>query len=386
MLAVYGFVAGSIVSEFGASDTQVGIGMSFAIFGMAIASPLVGPYLDRGPIRAIMLSGVVLAFTSLVALAQATELWQLALGFTCASVGMSLYGPLPVQVLLIRWFIERRGLALAVAGLGYSAGSLAFPPATAWLVTNYGWRHAVEVIAAIAAIVTLPVIARLVVPRPEDRGQIPDGRPPTRSAEGDMRASMRDTPLGEITRNRNFWLIGLGTGLGLGVPSASFFLVRHTETLGISGEETALVYIAMGLAGMAGKLLSGSLSDRFDERWVTLSALSALLAGWIGFTGATTLTEVILAGIPAGLGAGGMIPMTAILIGACFGRAVAGKVMGIQAALSLPFLLSISPLVGIVRDRSGSFVASFQILCGLLVVAMLLIALLRIPRTASSPP
>ena len=81
-----------------------------------------------------------------------------------------------------------------------------------------------------------------------------------------------------------------------------------------------------------------------------------------------------------------MIPMTAILIGACFGRAVAGKVMGIQAALSLPFLLSISPLVGIVRDRSGSFVASFQILCGLLVVAMLLIALLRIPRTASSPP
>jgi MFS family permease len=381
MLAVYGFVASPIVAEFGASDTQVGIGMSLAILGMAIASPLVGPFLDRGPIRAIMLGGVALAFTSLMALAQATSLWQLGVGFVVASIGLSLYGPLPVQVLLIRWFIERRGLALALAGIGYSAGSLAFPPATAWLVTHYGWRAAVQVIAATAAAVTLPIIAALVVARPEDRGQIPDGRPATRAPGEDMRASTRDVPLAEITRNRNFWLIGLGTGLALGVSTATFFLVRHVETLGISAEEAAMVYIVMGLAGMAGKLISGTLSDGFDERLVTLAALACLILGWASFTQVTTLSGVMLAGVPAGLGAGGMIPMPAVLIGACFGRAVAGKVMGLQAAIGLPFLLSISPLVGVLRDRSGSFQQSFLALVSLLLVAVVLILLLRIPRS-----
>lgn len=383
LIGVYGFVASPIVAEFGATDTQVGLGMSLAILGMATASPLAGPILDRGPFRAVMFSGIAIMFTSMLALAQGSALWQLAVGCACASIGIALYGALPVQVLLIRWFVERRGTALALAGVGFSVGSFVIPPTAAWLITAYGWRTAVCLIAAGAAASTLAVVIWLVVPRPEDLGQIPDGRLPSDSATNDVRASTAEIPMQEIFHDRNFWLIGFGTGMALAVPISVLFLVRHLESFGIGAEQASLAFVVMGVAGMVGKLVTGTLADRYDERLITLGAICSLLLGWLGLSQTVSLPGVLLAGIPAGFGAGGMIPMPGVLVGACFGRGVAGRVMGLQGALGLPFLLSVPPLVGWSRDLTGSFEIPFLGLAGLLVVATLLVALLRVPRNTA---
>ncbi|HKA14453.1 MAG TPA: MFS transporter, partial [Myxococcota bacterium] len=153
LLGAYGVVATPLIEEFGASTTQLGLGMSLALLAAAIAGPPLGAALDRGPLRAIMFAGVALMFVSVLALSRGAALWQLGAGFACATVGMSMYGMMPVQVMLVNWFALRRGTALSLAHAGTSAGALIVPTATAWMIEWLGWRHALVALAAGAAAV-----------------------------------------------------------------------------------------------------------------------------------------------------------------------------------------------------------------------------------------
>jgi MFS family permease len=134
LLGAYGIVATPLIEEFGATAAQLGIGMSLAILATAGVGPLLGVGLDRGPLRTIMLIGVALMLSSVVLLSQGRALWQLAVCFAFATAGMSMYGMLPVQVILVNWFVVRRGAALSYAFLGTSVAAFVVPPATAWLV------------------------------------------------------------------------------------------------------------------------------------------------------------------------------------------------------------------------------------------------------------
>src|SRR5262245_60178510 len=55
LLGAYGIVATPLIQEYGATATELGIGMSLALFAAALAGPPLGVALDRGPLRAIML-------------------------------------------------------------------------------------------------------------------------------------------------------------------------------------------------------------------------------------------------------------------------------------------------------------------------------------------
>lgn len=384
MVSIYGFVASPIIAEFDASDAQLGFAMSITILSMAAVSPLIGPLLDRGPIKRIMLSGVAIMLVAAWALTQGTQLWHLGVGLAVCSIGFALYGPMPVQVLLINWFVLRRGAAIAAAGVGFSVAGLILPIGAAWLVGSFGWRGAVSTIASVAALIVAPMLVAFVVNRPEDRGQHPDG-PAAQSSHGDARASRVDHSTGEIARDPNFWLIGIGTGIAQSVPVSTLFLVRHMQGFGIEAERVALVFVLMSLFGILGKLASGNLADRMDERWVTLGVLGIYLVGWVAMAKGSSLSVMLLAAVPMGLGAGGFVPMPPLLNGACFGRAVVGKVMGMQAALGLPFLISAAPLVGYVRDRTGDFVSAFLGLSVALVVACAILAFIRLPDGTARP-
>ena len=244
---------------------------------------------------------------------------------------------------------------------------------------DYGWRHAVETFALTACLIAIPIVVFVIVPRPSDVGQHPDGDP---SSAAPVDADMAfDLPA--LLRDRNFWLTGFGHAIGMAVPIASLFLVRHMESFGVGLERASLVFIAMGAGGLVGKLVAGQLADRIGARPVALGAMSSLFLGWALLSQTASFTGVMVAGPFAGFGAGAMIPMHGMLIGACFDRNQVGRIFGLHAPLGLPFLLSISPLVGWLRDRTGSFEASFVMLSCLCLVSFVLLAGIRIPRTRS---
>ena len=380
LFAAFGFMVTPLIDEFGATPWQLGLGMSITIFAMAGFAPLLGPLFDRGPLRGVMLTGVAIMFSAMLLLTQGTALWQLALCVAGVAAGISMYSFLPVQVMIVNWFIRKRGTALAIAAAGTSLAGFTIPPVTAWLIEVATWRGALVWLAGGAACIAAPAIALLAVRRPEDVGQHPDGDVAFASL-AEHEPSKHTVSLRSLAADTNFWLIGIGIGMALCVPVGSgVFLVRHLEELGIPRTQSAFVISVMSVCSLLGKLAVGFLADRIDRRaLVVVTLLSHVLGLCIVATG-STLGTMYAAAIPLGLGGGGFIPLPGILQGACFGRLVIGRVSGLHAFLGLPFLVAAAPMVGLAASRTGSFVVPFLVLGGVQSLAAAVLAFVRIPH------
>ena len=380
LLGTYGFLATPLIAEFGATRTQLGLGYSLSIFVTALCGPGIGWLLDRGPLRAIMLAAVGLMLGSVLAMSRAEALGTLAAWFAVTSIGMATYGMLSSQVMIVNWFILRRGTALALASAGSSVGAFLVPQVSARLIDRLGWRAAIAALACGAAAIAAPAIARFAVKRPEERGQLPDGVDAPERGRG-RGPALVEIPVGRLLRDRNFWLIGLGAGIGLGVMLPAFFLVPYMEQeLGIPRPLAAHVPSTAAVFGLIGKLVAGRSVDLVDKRIVVCTALGLHALGWVLAATQSSLATMLLAAVPLGLGAGSFLPLPAVLQGACFGRAMIGRVSGLGALLALPFLLGAAPLAGWVAERTGGFARSFLGLAGALVLAAGVLALVRIPR------
>jgi hypothetical protein len=82
-----------------------------------------------------------------------------------------------------------------------------------------------------------------------------------------------------------------------------------------------------------------------------------------------------------GLGMGGMVPMFGALVGAAFGRHAFGRVMGLMSPVMVPVQSLGIPFAGWMFDRTGAYDRAFAVLLGVYGLAMLAVALLRLPES-----
>src|SRR5690606_21632911 len=75
-------------------------------------------------------------------------------------------------VLVSRWFVKHRGLALGIALAGTSLGNGTLPPLNVALMSAFGWREAL-MLNSLLPLLLLPVIWFLVRERPSDMGLTP---------------------------------------------------------------------------------------------------------------------------------------------------------------------------------------------------------------------
>ena len=380
LIGVIGFVNTPIAREFGATQTEIGIGLSLSILSPALCGAPLGWLLDRGPLKAIMLGGLGVMLGGIVLLSQAQSLGALVAGFTVVTIGMSMYGHFAAHVLIVNWYVLGRGRALGLATAGVSVTAFLLPQIASRLVATYGWRHAVLAIGFGAAAIAAPIIALFAVKRPEDVGQHPDGLPPL-PRDGRQAAGLVEIPMSTLFREPAFWLVGLGIALAFSTGLPGFYLVRYMETeLGIPPIHAAIIPSTQAVFGLIGKLATGWAVDRFDKRSIVLGILALHALGWVIAVQQTNLTGLMFAAIPLGLGTGSFQPIAPVIQGACFGRAMIGRVNGIHALLALPLMLVITPLAGWLEDLTGSFVYPFLGLSGICALAALAFAFVRIPK------
>jgi predicted MFS family arabinose efflux permease len=390
LISAYGFFVTPLAAEFGASNASLGLGLALFALMSGLISPVMGPVLDRGWVRALMLGGVALMALGCVGLSRATTLAQLGVFLVPVSAGVLLYGPLPVHVLVVNWFAARRGRALALAALGLSLAGFFVPPLTAWLLDAIGWRNALLVLGLGSAAIVAPVVALLVVHRPEDIGQVPDGR--RDDSQGySARPVVEPAPgAGELVRDRNFWILAIAFALIMAAPLLNgAFLVRHMERESISRQTAGFVLSWMAVFGVVGKLATAALADRMDKRWLAWVLVGMQLASWALLLDPPGLVSVVAATAVLGLGVGGFVAMPALFIGTWFGRAAFGLSAGLMGPVRLPITFSTVPLGGWLADRTETFAATFGLAIALAGTGALLLALLRPPAgttTRSAPP
>jgi MFS family permease len=76
---------------------------------------------------------------------------------------------------IVKWFVERRGLALGVAQSGLGIGIVLIPPLVGTLISSFGWRNACMILGALVFAV-LFTTALFMIGHPEKVGLLPDGR------------------------------------------------------------------------------------------------------------------------------------------------------------------------------------------------------------------
>ncbi len=271
----YGLFIGPLEQDFGWSRAQVSLGYSFSYVASGLMAPFVGKLIDsRGPRLSIGV-GAALTAISFVLLAQTAGLWQ---WYLFRSINAGFYQMMffiPINALVSRWFVARRGVALMLAGVGVQLGGFLVVPLVQVVINSFGWQGAFYFSAIVTAGVFLPAALFVFKDSPASMGLKPDGgRSTSRSSGAGLPGSIG---VAQAIRKPHFWLLALGFGLLLfGITGWAVHQVPFWISVGYSGETAVLLAALVSGVGILFRLGFGVVIDRI-ERYEGVAMISSIL-------------------------------------------------------------------------------------------------------------
>lgn len=379
----FGTFVDDIVKDTGWTKTRLQLIFAVYVFTYSSLSAVTGVLTDRLGPRRVVATGAVLLTTGYVTWATAPNLWIAFLGLgVIAPLGMSASW-VPCNATVVRWFVERRGSALAIATSGTSMANILAPPVAATLVKAYGWRTALAsfALAGGAAMLLSSVWFRR---DPESMGQFPDGKDgPPAPVHQDQVSSTEGLTAKEASRTRTYWLI-------LGMYALTFLVVfvpfvhsnQFAIDLGVEPVTASTVISSIGIGGLAGRLLVGPFSDRFGRKRLVVAAFVLETFAFFAIASADGLAMLYPSAFVFGFSYGATVTMLPALVGDYFGRehagAIVGRIFGTAGSLA-----AVGPYVAqLLVDSSGSYRVAF-VLSGLANGAAVLMAS-RLPSSTQA--
>lgn len=344
-----------------------------------VVAPIAGPLVDRWSARGLLLIGVVLFASGVTILAVAPNVWVFVVGGGVAlGAAGSLTGPMTGSAVISRFFTTTRGRALGIAAIGTSVGGFAIPPLIPIGVEAVGWQRTVLAVALAVVVVVLPLVVFRFWNSPEAAGAEVEPLPEGAAGQGDDQAPMTTR---EILGERAFWLFTVPLALFIAVYTSTLLnLGLHFADRGLDVAEAGTLMPLVAVGGIVGKLGFGELADRISLKLAFLTAIAATAAALV-----VLLTEpgfpVLLATMSLlGIATGGLLPVWNALVPRLFGLANFGRTMGLMVPVISLTTMPVYPLVGSVRDATGSYAAVFQADLVALALAVAIVLPLRETR------
>lgn len=384
-LLVAGFLVYSVTlfvplvrAEFAVSMAQVMQSLTAGTFAGMLLMPAAGVMFDRWPMRWVMSGGVLLFAAGLWAIAQSQSITSYVLFFAVTmAIGNTLVGSPACQTVLARWFSKSRGRAMGISAIGTSLGGIAIPALVVVLLEKFGWRSALEIIAALALLVVLPVVVATVRGRPSDIGLEAEA---AGSAGGDA-APQQVLTMAQIVRHPCYWFIGVPLGLLFSAYTVGLVnIAPYAASLDIPPSGASRLIMAIAVMGFIGKLGFGVIADRVNLKWALWAVMALALVGFLLLAAQPSYPIMLGATALMGLAAGGMVPVWGSMMAAAFGLLSYGRAMGLMGPLLTLLVLPSFTVVGTLFDISGSYQLPLLIFSGVIALAMLLLLPLRLPR------
>ena len=202
-------------------------------------------------------AGLLLLFT-------ASEVWQLYVWYSgVVALGFAAGTFVTHSALLSHWFVRMRGTAISAINGGLLHR---FPCVDSGDNSSDRALRMGDDAAGMGAfflVVTAPLMLIVIRNKPEDIGQLPDGRPAP--ARGDPAASVaKRFSISEAARRRDFWLLAGGYfSCGFAITMVQFHLIPLARDLGASpargllglGDHRPGQYAGRPATGLAGRSL-----------------------------------------------------------------------------------------------------------------------------------
>ena len=246
------------------------LSLNLALFGLM--GPFAAAAMQHFGLRRTVL-GALIALAAAVAWSgvmrhswQMWLVWGLVVGSTTGVTAMTLGA-----VVVNRWFVARRGLAMGLLTASSATGQLVFLPLLAYVVEHLGWRPVIWTVAGGAALV-IPLVYWLMPEHPAALGMRRFGEAADAPAQAEVARSnpvaMAFGALGRAAKVRDFWLLFFSFFI-CGATTNGFigtFFISMCGDHGLSPVQGAGLLASMGALDLVGTTLSGWLSDRVNSR------------------------------------------------------------------------------------------------------------------------
>ncbi len=376
--------------QFGWSRAQLSGAFSMAQLEGSIIGPLMGYLIDKLGSRRMVLIGMIITGLGFLLFSRTSNIFIFYLSYGLIMLGTAAGTWLPYMTVVNRWFVRKRGMAMAIAAEGSPLGGLVLVPILAWAVTpgSYGWSVTAQWIGVVFLCMAWPM-SWLIRERPEDYGLLPDGDQADQAGRESATPSGRAPSPGQLNftarqaiRTHAFWLITFGHACStILFATLTVHLVLMLTDQGLSIQSAAFVFsVVMGSAAVF-QLVGGYLGDRIPIN------IAIAIFGFIqacGFLMAVLVDSVPMAMLFAvvfGAGFGGRNPLTTAIRGEYFGMNAFATITGISSAPMYVFMLSAPLFAGFLFDVTGSYTLAFLIIGSLGMLSGVLFLLARKPTS-----
>jgi MFS family permease len=321
-----------------------------------------------------------------------TKVWQLMLLWgVVIGIGTGMTALVLGATIAARWFSARRGLVVGILTASVATGQLVFLPLLASLTERLGWRIALGLICVMLGVAAFAVLM-LMRDRPSDLGLRPFGDegteplPPPAPNTAPIMAAALGT-LRDAAKQRVFWIL-FATFFICGASTnglVQVHLIPMCLDYDIPQVQAASLLAAMGVFDFFGTIVSGWLSDRYDNRYLLcwyygLRGLSLVFLPYTNFS----FYGLSLFAMFYGLDWIATVPPTVRLTAQRFGPERANLVFGWIFAGHQLGAATAAFGAGLSRTVLGSYLPAFFVAGALCVVASLIVlAISRPPKPAA---
>jgi MFS family permease len=282
--------------EFGWTTAEISSALSIRFILFGLMAPFAAALLNRYGLRNVTLSALLIVASALVVSLGMTKVWQLMLLWgVVIGIGTGMTALVLGATIAPRWFAAQRGLVVGILTASVATGQLVFLPLLASITERMGWRIAVGLVCVMLGVAAFAVLM-LMRDRPGDVGLRPfgdDGTQPLPAPPAGNAPIMTAAvgALRDAAKSRVFWILfftfficGASTN-GL----VQVHLIPMCLDFGIPQVQAASLLAAMGIFDFFGTIVSGRLSDRYDNRFLLfwyygLRGLSLLLLPFTNFS------------------------------------------------------------------------------------------------------
>ena len=244
------------------------------------------------------------------------------------------------------WFETHRSLAVSLVSAGMGMAPMTVSPLAAWLVGAYDWRTALQLIAALAAVVMIP--AALLIRTPPALAR----RPAAGASAGPQPAmsvaqALRSAPF-IILVATNFFCCATHSG-------PIFHTIGYAVSCGIPLVAAVSIYSVEGLAGLGGRVAFGLLGDRFGAKRILVLGLLAQAFGALAYVFVRELVAFYAVAAAFGFIYAGVMPLYAVLARENFPISMMGTIIG-GTAMAGGLGMATGPLAGgLIFDTFASY-------------------------------
>ncbi len=387
-LYLYSVMIGAIGAEFEGSRFVMMMGVSGMLLLVGLMSPKIGSLLDRYPVKRVLIVGAVVMGSGFILMAFSTNIYHVVVCYAMfIALGMTVLSPLSCSLLLTRWFVRHRGLALGISALGTQFGGLVFPPVVAAISVAYDWRVA-AVSLGIFIIGFVPALAWFFVhDHPREKGLYADGDSVAgvggAFGEGEQSSvagavKKVDFSMRAIYTSTNFIIVVaiitfmsmIYSGL---LSNFSLIAVDKGETL----QRGAFLVSLMSLVGMVSSPLLGRLSDMLSVRKTLLVLTASALLALVLFHQAQGYGVLVAAVVCFGFFGGAVVPVWSAALSRLYDSRIYGRVLGASSAVVYSLAALSAPTIGLLYDLTESYQITFVILASTATLLILSISKIK---------